>query len=109
MRAVLLNALPLNALPSRPLHLLIEPVPAGQLRLWIKLFDEVVSYIRHPATVELLKQLLGIDIRPSAELYQWRQGDVMFVVTLKRPARGQEAAQVSLEDLDIRKVVAVEY
>ena len=63
-----------------------------------------MSFIRHQATIELLKSL-GIDLEVSSGLYQYQDGDVIYVVTLRRPVRGAEVEGLSLEDLLIHKVV----
>jgi hypothetical protein len=47
----------------------------------------------------MLSEILGKQLTPSAELYMWREGDVLVVVGLKKPVRGQEV-EVSVEDLD---------
>ena len=108
----MLNALPLNALPRAPLRLDVVPVEVDSLRWWLGLKRQqgcpVVHYVRHPATVQALRRLgAPIDERPSAGLYQYADGDVLVVVTLRQPQRGQETAEVGPEDLDIR-VIRVE-
>jgi Domain of unknown function (DUF1874). len=61
---------------------------------------EIVNFVRHESTVKLLSQVLGIDLTPSTGLYQWQEGDILVIVGLKKPVRGQEV-QVTAEDLDL--------
>jgi len=65
----------------------------------IKHSEVVENYIRHESTVKLLSKLLGIDLKPSSGLYEYRSGDILLIVTLKKPARGQEV-EVKIEDLE---------
>jgi len=105
-----LNALPLNALPRRPLNMIVEPITnIVSLAMWLSHMVRqgyaVEHYIRHPATIAALRGLgAPIDERPSSGLYQWQEGDVVVVVTLRQPQRGQEAAQVRPEDLEAWEV-----
>ena len=109
-RIVVLNALPLNALPRRPLNMIVEPITnIVSLAMWLSHMARqgyaVEHYIRHPATIAALRGLgAPIDERPSSGLYQWQEGDVVVVVTLRQPQRGQEAAQVRPEDLEAWEV-----
>jgi hypothetical protein len=61
---------------------------------------EVLNYVRHESTVKVLSEILGKLLTPSAELYVWREDDILVVVGLKKPVRGQEV-EVSAEDLDL--------
>jgi Domain of unknown function (DUF1874). len=60
----------------------------------------VLNYIRHESTVKLLSNVLGIDLVPNTGLYKWEEGDILIIVGLKKPVRGQEL-QITLEDLDL--------
>ena len=105
----MLNALPLNALPRRPLNLTVEPMSIVSAAMWLNHMArqgyEIVHFIRHPATVQLLRGLgAPIPETPNAGLYQWQEGDVVVVVTLRQPQRGQEAAQVGPGDLEAWEV-----
>ena len=66
-----------------------------------------MNYIRHPSTVRILNEVLGLDLQPSSELYQYQQGDIVIVVGLRRPVRGQEV-EVTVNDLDIAIISIVE-
>ena len=103
-RVVLLNALPLNSLPQAHLELDVLPVSLQELAQWVQRRVAegygLIHYIRHPATVATLRAA-GIPIgdQPNSGLYQYQSGDVMVVVSLRSPQRGQEQTQVSLQDL----------
>jgi len=106
---VFLNALPVNAFPRKLATLHLEPACMDTLTEWIQLKLKegcgLVHYIRHPATVQLLRQH-GIPLpeAPSAELYRWQPGDVLVVVTLKAPQRGTDVTELKPSDLDVRIV-----
>jgi hypothetical protein len=61
---------------------------------------EVVNFVRHESTVKLLSSALGKQVTPNPGLYQWVDGDILVVVGLKKPIRGQEM-QVTADDLDL--------
>jgi len=103
-RIVVLNALPLNAMPRRHIQLDVIPVAVQELAGWIQRRVaegyEVIHFIRHPATVQALRSI-GIPLsEPNAGLYAYSHGDIIVVVTLRNPPRGQEQAQVSVSDLE---------
>jgi hypothetical protein len=106
-RIVFLNALPLNALPRTPhLRLDILPVTINELAAWaqrrVAEGYEVVHYIRHPATIQALRAVgVPLSEQPNAGLYSYREGDILVVVTLRAPQRGQEVSQVNINDLEI--------
>jgi len=105
---VILNALPLNAVSKKTAVIYCEQLSLGE---FVKAFKnyatkakEVKCYVRHQGTVALLNKMLGVNLIPSDGLYNYEDDDIMFIITLKRPARGQEVTEVKLEDLDIRLV-----
>jgi len=61
---------------------------------------EVLNYVRRESTVKVLSEILGKQLTPSTELYMWQEDDVLVVVGLKKPVRGQEV-EASAEDLDL--------
>ena len=63
----------------------------------------VESYIRHPATLQIVSRYVP-NITSSAALYAWKPGDTIVVVTLRSPVRGAEVTELKEEDLDIRLV-----
>jgi hypothetical protein len=109
-RVVLLNALPLSAFPQswQDFAIQVRRVDVSYLYVAVREASEVKCYIRHPATVELLKKLLQVELKPSAELYRYSQEDEVFVITLKAPQRGAEVQEVKPEDLEIFRIVAAQ-
>ena len=104
-RIVFLNALPLNSLPRRHVHLDVIPVSLKELAGWIarRLGEgyQLEHYIRHESTIQVLKAI-GIPLAevPNAGIYKYRDNDVLVVVSLRNPVRGQEV-QVTSEDLEV--------
>ena len=104
-----MNALPLNALPRQPLQLVVEPITniaiaAKWLSHMVEQGYEIVHYIRHQATIELLRSFgAPLAPQPNAGLYQYADGDVLVIVTLRQPQRGAEV-QVRPEDLEVWEV-----
>ena len=111
-RYVFLNALPLNALGiTKPTRIIVTPVKIDTLRQLAPLMREsgsVECYIRHPATVNLLNKLLGLNLQPSNGLYSYQLGDVLYVVTLKKPIRGQEINDITENDIDIYQIEVIQ-
>ena len=104
-RAVFLNALPLNAMPRRHIQLDVIPVSIGDLVGWIQRRAQegyqIIHYIRHQATIAALRALgAPLNDQPNAGLYQYEAGDIIVVVSLRNPPRGQEVQQVSISDLE---------
>ena len=102
-RVIFLNALPLNSLPRHRIQVDIEPIALSELAQWVndRLAEgfEIVHFIRHNGTIQTLRAV-GIPLAeaPNAGLYRFQSGDVIVVVTLSSPQRGQEA-QPHVEDL----------
>jgi hypothetical protein len=104
-RIVILNALPLNALPRRHTQLDVIPVTIGELAQWIqrRIVEgyEIIHYIRHGTTIATLRATgIPLSETPNAGLYQYQYGDILVVVTLRNPPRGQEQTQVTINDLE---------
>ena len=104
-RVVFLNALPLNALPRAHLELDVHPVELDELARWVQRRVaegcEVIHFIRHPSTIQLLRSLgVPLSETPNSGLYSYQHGDLLVVVSLRSPVRGQEAAQLSPQDLE---------
>jgi hypothetical protein len=100
-RVILLNALPLNAIPPsiHSFDIVCKRTTIEAIADIIKHSAEAENYIRHESTIKLLSKLLNIDLRPSSELYEYRDGDTLVIVTLKKPMRGQEV-EVKEGDLE---------
>ena len=105
-RIVFLNALPLNALPRR--HLGLDVLPVGniyELAQWVqrRMAEgfQLVHYIRHPATIAALRATgVPLSEQPNSGLYVYQPNDIMIVVALRNPTRGQEQTQVSPQELE---------
>jgi hypothetical protein len=103
---VFLGALPLNALPRRVLNLSIMPVTLRDLVVWV---DRRISegyrlthYIRHVGTIAALRALgIPLDERPNIDLYKYKEGDILVIVSLKTPPRGQDVIEVAPQDLEV--------
>jgi hypothetical protein len=111
-RIVILNALPLNALPRRHTKLDVIPVTIGELAQWIqrRVVEgyEIIHYIRHGATIAALRAAgIPLSETPNAGLYQYQHGDILVVATLRNPARGQEVSQIAPQDLESWIVTAL--
>jgi len=104
-RAVLLNALPLNAVPYERFAIQVNRLSPDAFRYSLQEdIDrgyQIISFIRHKATVDLLSEMLGIKIETSNELYKYQESDLIYIITLKpeKIQRGQEATDLKLEDL----------
>jgi hypothetical protein len=104
-RVVILNALPLNALPRRHLRLDVLPVNISDLAAWIQRRVAegytIEHYIRHGATIQALRAVgIPLSEQPNSGLYSYSHGDILVVVTLRNPPRGQEVQQVNISDLE---------
>jgi hypothetical protein len=105
-RVVVLNALPLNALPRAHLELDVLPVSINDLASWIqrRLAEgyEVLHFVRHASTIQALRSI-GIPLpeQPNSGLYTYRPDDLLVVVTLRTPPRGQEQQNIRPEDLEV--------
>ena len=105
-RIIILNALPLNALPRHHIRLDVLPVSKlNELAAWVQRRVAegyvVEHYIRHGATIQALRSLgIPLSETPNAGLYSYSLGDVIVVVTLRNPLRGQQVSQVSTQDLE---------
>ena len=109
-RLVILPSLPLNIFSDyldyneeitlRVIRVRLEGA-VSYVRRFKHIYSEIKCFIRHEGTVKLLSELLGIELRPSSEVYRFDEDDDIMVVTLKRPVRGAEVEKVSPEDVDV--------
>ena len=106
-RVVFLNALPLNAFGDMESFALnVARAELEELRKFSH-HGNMVNYIRHPATVSLLRRYVANLPEPAQGLYRYSAGDVLVVVTLKSPQRGAEAQQVSEQDVVVHVVTVL--
>ena len=110
-RLIFAPPLPLNAFPYSSFTVNVRRLAIEELKQLVTQLvaqgTEIRNYIRHPSTVRLLNEVLGLDLQPSASLYQYQPGDIIVIVGLKKPVRGQEV-EVSIEDLDIAMISIAE-
>jgi hypothetical protein len=104
-RVIFLNALPLNALPRSHIRLDIIPASISELGSWAQRRQqegyEFEHFIRYLPTIHALRAAgVPLNEQPNAGLYTYRHGDIIVVVTLRNPTRGQEQTQVRPEDLE---------
>ena len=104
-RLVLLNAFPLNAFPyfhdveiGEDITLAFRRLSLEDLKDMTKRHD-VVSYIRHQGTLEFLSRELGIELKPSSDIYKEDKRDIVVIITLKNPSRGKEVSNITDDDL----------
>jgi hypothetical protein len=105
-RVVILNAMPMNALPPKHLRLEVVPVTPHEFVEWlqrrVKEGYRIIHYIRHVSTIQALRNAgAPISETPETGLYRYESGDILAVVTLKNPTRGHEQTAVALDDLAV--------
>ena len=90
--------------------MIVEPITnIVSLAMWLSHMVRqgyaVEHYIRHPATIAALRSFgAPLSEAPSTGLYQYTDGDIIIVVTLRQPQRGVEVQQVRPEDLEAWEV-----
>jgi Domain of unknown function (DUF1874). len=99
VRIVLVGGLAPSMFSYRELLIHYKKISLDELKELAK-DSEILNYIRHESTIKLLSSILNRDLTPNAGLYTWRGGDVLIVVGLRKPIRGQEV-EAKPEDLDL--------
>ncbi len=97
-KIVFLNAL----VPPKPRGLMVvEEIPFDTVKEIVSGAKEIVSFIGHPATAELLSKNLGVEIPVNRGMFVPERGDVAIVVRLKRrlPMSGGDV-DVDVSDLE---------
>jgi hypothetical protein len=94
----------LNAIQDKCFTIICKKEELSKVVELIKSVD-VENYIRHESTVKLLSTLSGKELKPSTELYKHDYLDILVVVTLKKPIRGQEV-EVTENDLEVHTCIA---
>jgi len=62
--------------------------------------EDVVSYVGHPATAQVMHTLLGVDVPVSRNLYAQQPGETALVFKLNgRPEPGRELSREELEEI----------
>jgi hypothetical protein len=99
-RLIILNALPLNIFPRAPIRLRIVPIDDLRTIATIATNAQIVHFVRHPATLNLLRTLIPSLSEPNAGIYRYQDGDLLIIIVLRTPQRGQELQNVTLTDLE---------
>ncbi|RLI85097.1 MAG: hypothetical protein DRP01_07010 [Archaeoglobales archaeon] len=77
--------------------LLITKMKHDILRELVFGSKNVECYINNKQLVDVLNNELGLELKPSDRLYRYREGDVLFIVSLKYP----RLDDITLDDLDV--------
>ena len=99
---VLLNGFSMSMLRNPRLATIeFKRISLAELRELVTNAKTILNYIRHQSTVQLIASLVGRQLEPNAGNYIYSPGDVLILITLAAPQRGQELTQVKPEDLVI--------
>ena len=97
-RVVLLNAI---VAPTKWMAINALPTDVGNAIAILRAAKEIVSYIGHPATAQLLSQLVGREIPLNRGEYVPQHMDLAVVVRLRKRLQSPgDVANVSITDLD---------
>ena len=101
-KIILVPSIAGSMLPKEPITIKIEPINHEQLNQ-IASEAEVINYIRHPATVQLLQKLLPNMKQASSPEYKINPSDIIVMVSLSQraPASGAEVNVNSFDQLVI--------
>jgi hypothetical protein len=89
-RKILVNAFSVSMLNfSREATVRFRRLSIEELRSLLS-EGEIISYIRHVSTAQILQELVNRQIQPNNGIYTYKSGDVVIMVVLNVPARGQE-------------------
>ena len=104
-RIVIIPSIAGSMLDNKQITVTITPITPEQLKE-ISNGAEIINYIRHPATNQLLQQLIpNMRQAPSPE-YKILASDVIIMVSLaqRAPVSGQEVQVQSLNQLVLYRV-----
>jgi hypothetical protein len=87
-RRVAVNAFSTSML-GQPRRVVIEFRRIDNIEEARELLRGAESYIRHPGTIEALREV-GIELEPGSGIYTYRHGDTIIMIALSVPQRGQE-------------------
>ena len=110
-RFVILNGLPLNAFSFSEFTLEVVKTSLEEIRKLRDMYEvdnveyRYANYIRHPATLKLLSEKLGVNFEPNSGLYSYQPDDIIFVITLNTPQRGKEETEISENDISVYKII----
>jgi len=112
-RIVVTNALSLSMFTKQYMALYIVRTSLKSLPNFVKTVTrhtsvEFTHYIRHKATLEVVRKYLPqLSPEPNTDTYTYKPGDIIIVVALKTPQRGQEVQQINEDDLDVALIEVV--
>ncbi|PNV80924.1 MAG: hypothetical protein C0179_04945 [Fervidicoccus sp.] len=111
-RLVFLSALPLNSIDLRSFCIHVKRMNEDLARYIVKEAvsnrAEILSFIRHGAVADLINQLFNLNLKVNSGIYQWRRGDEIIVVSLKKQIQEQEATEILPNDLEFHYVYICE-
>jgi len=98
MVTVLLDTLSLDMIPKGSYVITIKVTLSH-----IRVHDNIRCYIRHEGIIRLLRKELGVELKPSAELYQYSPEDDVYMVIPRRGKEGKE--ELGRSDVDVFKII----
>mgnify|MGYP001626506756 FL=1 len=110
-RFVILNGLPLNAFPFPSFSLRVVKTNLEEIKRIRDMYEvdneeyRFANYVRHSGTLKLLSEKLDINFEANAGLYQYEPNDIIYVITLNTPQRGQEKTEISENDISVYKII----
>ena len=103
---IFLNAFPISAFMGK--NAVLRVMHCGALK---DIYDtiktvinnnNVINFISHESTAKAL------GLNPNKALYSYREGDTIIIVTLNKPLRNVVDMQVTINDLDVYLVKAIQ-
>jgi len=105
-QVIFLNAFPINAFMGK--NAVLRVMYCGALKDIYDLLktvinnNNVINFISHESTAKAL------GLSPNKALYSYREGDIIIIVTLNKPLRNMTDMQVTINDLDVYLVKAIQ-
>ena len=105
-QVIFLNAFPINAFMGK--NAVLRVMYCGALKDIEDIMKTVISnnnvinFISHESTAKAL------GLTPNKSLYSYREGDTIIIVTLNKPLRNVQDMQVTINDLDVYLVKAIQ-
>jgi len=100
-RVIILNGFPVSAMMkgAHQASFYFERISLQELKRRLNEAREqgipIISYVRHQATANL------IGIPPSSGNYEYKRGDVIYIIVLSTPQRGAEVTEISEDDVEV--------
>jgi len=104
-RIIILNGFPVSAMlkGAHQATFYFERISLQELKRRLNEAREqgipVISYVRHQATARL------IEVEPSSGNYEYKRGDIIYIIVLTNPQRGVEATNITEDDVEVFVVV----